>query len=150
MISSKDAAVRQSLLVLFPALSLLTGCAAAPATTTKVEQSAMSEGAAPGRRCFAEQQIRNFRSTRTGTLYLKVWGANAGTYQLSTSGGCLDLDSAQQLAVRPGIGSGRLCTGDWATVAAPGSSGSPQVCRALIEKRLTDAELEAMPARDRP
>lgn len=140
--------MRQSLLVLVPVVGLLIGSAASPVATPAKAQTAQSPAAE--RRCFAEQQIRNFRSSHPGTLYLKVWGSNSGTYQLATSGGCLDLDSAQQVAVTPGVGSGRLCTGDWATVAAPGSSGSPQVCRALIEKRLTDAEIAALPGRDRP
>ncbi|HEX8469846.1 MAG TPA: DUF6491 family protein [Brevundimonas sp.] len=140
--------MRQSLLVLIPVVGLLIGSAAAPVATTARAQT--SESPAPERRCFSEQQIRNFRSSHEGTLYLKVWGSNSGTYQLATSGGCLDLTTAQQVAVTPGLGSGRLCTGDWATVATQGFSGSPQVCRALIQKRLTDAEIAALPGRDRP
>ena len=140
--------MRQSLLVLVPATALLMGSACAPVPTPAKAQ--MAESAAPERRCFSEQQIQNFRSTSAGTLYLKVWGANAGTYQLSTSGGCLDLNTAHQVSIRPMTGVGRLCAGDWANVVAPGSSGPLQTCRALIDKRLTDAEIAALPARDRP
>ena len=137
--------MRQSLLVLVPMTGLLLGSAASP-----VAKAQTSSSPAPERRCFAEQQIRNFRSTRTGVLYLKVWGSNSGTYQLSTSGGCFDLNTTQQVSIRPSMGSSRLCAGEWADVALPGSTGSPQVCRAMIEKKLTDAEIEAIPARDRP
>ena len=140
--------MRQSLLVLVPVAGLLLGSAASPVATPAKAQTSASP--APERRCFAEQQIRNFRSTRTGVLYLKVWGSNSGTYQLSTSGGCFDLNTAQQVSIKPSMGSSRLCAGEWADVALPGSTGAPQVCRALIEERLTDAEIEAIPARDRP
>jgi hypothetical protein len=139
--------VRQSLLVLIPVAGLLIGSATPVATPARAQTSASP---APERRCFSEQQIQNFRATSAGTLYLKVWGSNPGTYQLSTSGGCLDLNTAHQVAIRPAMGSSRLCTGDWATVAAPGVSGPLQTCRALINKRLTDAEIAALPARDRP
>lgn len=139
--------MRQSLLMLIPVVGLLVGSAAPVATAAKAQTSASP---APERRCFAEQQIQNFRSTRAGIVYLKVWGANAGTYQLSTSGGCLDLDRAYEVSIRPAMGVSRLCAGDWATVAAPGSSGPLQTCRALINKRLSDAEIAALPSRDRP
>jgi hypothetical protein len=140
--------VRQSLLVLVPTAGLLIGSAAAPATTPVGAQT--SESPTPERRCFLQQQISNFTSQRTGVLYLKVQGANAGTYRLSTSGACLDLGLTHQLSITPQLGSGRLCAGDWATVAAPGMTGSPQVCRALIGKRLTEDEITALPPRDRP
>lgn len=139
--------MRQSLLFLLPVVALAASACAPVSTPAKVQTS---ESRAPERRCFSEQQIQNFRSTSNGTLYLKVWGSNAGTYQLSTSGGCLDLNTAHQVAIRPMTGVGRLCAGDWATVAAPGSSGPLETCRALIDKRLTDAEIAALPARDRP
>ena len=140
--------VRQSLLVFIPVVGLLIGSAAAPVATTASAQTSRSP--APERRCFSQQQIQNFRSSHAGTLYLKVWGSNSGTYQLATSGGCLDLTTAQQVAVTPGLGSGRLCTGGWATVATLGFYGSPQVCRAFIQNRLTDAGIEALSGRDRP
>ena len=140
--------VRQSLLILAPLIGLLMGSACAPVTPPVGAH--VSESSSAERVCFSEEQIRNFRSTSTGTLYLKVWGSNAGTYQLSTSGGCLDLNSALKISIRPAMGMGRLCAGDWATVAAPGSTGPLETCRALIDKRLTDAEIAALPARDRP
>lgn len=145
--------MRPTLIVLAPFASVLlsSACApAVPATTAQGAERPASLHLATERRCFTERQIRNFTANGTGVLYLKVWGPGDGTYQLTTGASCRDLDTAHQLSVTPQLGSGRLCTGDWATVAAPGLTGAPQVCRALIEKQLTEAEIEALPGRDRP
>jgi hypothetical protein len=133
--------VRQSLLVLIPVVGLMVGSAAIPAT-------APARADAPERQCFFQQQVDNFRSGEAQTLYLKVRGS--GVYRLNTAGACTDLDNAYQLAIVPEMGASRLCTDEWATIAVPGSSAPIQACRARIEKKLTDAEVAALPARYRP
>jgi hypothetical protein len=133
--------MRQSLLVLVPAVGLLIGSAAAPSATP-------ARAEAPERQCFYQQQVDNFRSGADQTLYLKVRGG--GVYQLSASGACTDLDNAYRLAIVPEMGASRLCTDEWATLAVPGSAAPVQTCRARIDKKLTDAEVAALPARYRP
>jgi hypothetical protein len=136
--------VRQPLLRLVPVVALLTGCAADPASGP-----ARTRADLPERQCFYQQQIDNFRSGGVAqTLYLKVRGA--GVFEVSTAGACNDLGDAFRLAIVPETGASRLCTDDWVTLATPGSTSPVQTCRARIEKKLTDAEVAALPARYRP
>lgn len=134
--------MRQSLLVLVPVVGLMVGSAAAPVAT-----QAQAATEPHQRQCFFQQQVDNFRSARAPTLYLKVRGS--GVYELTTAGDC-DLDNAVQLAIVAEAGSSRLCTDDWVTLGTPARGGPPQTCRAFIEKKLTDAEVAAIPARYRP
>lgn len=132
--------MRQSLLVLVPVVGLMAGCAASPAAAPVRAES-------PQRQCFFQQQVENFRSGMSSTLYLKVRGS--GVYELTTAGDC-DLGNAVQLAIVAEMGSSRLCTDDWVTLGTPARGGPPQTCRAFIEKTLSDAEVAALPARYRP
>lgn len=133
--------MRRSLMILTTVIGLMAGSATLPA-------AAPARAEAPGRQCFFQQQVDNFRAGATPTLYLKVRGS--GVYAVSTGGGCTDLDIAYRLAIVPDAGSSRLCTDDFVTLSTAGSTGSPQTCRARIEKKLTDEEVAALPARSRP
>lgn len=139
--------MRQFLLVLVPLAGLIAGCAAAPGSTPGYGTS-RARADAPERQCFFRQEVDNFRSGDGPSLYLKVRGS--GVYQLTTAGGCTDLDNAYRLAIVPEMGASRLCTDEWATLAVPGSAAPIQTCRARIDKKLTDAEVAALPARYRP
>lgn len=105
----------------------------------------------PIRQCFNVSQVDNFRSGRTDQLYLRV--SRNQVYELSVSGGCRDLDFALRMALIPdgggSVGS-RLCTGDWARIVVPGSTSPIDVCRVRINRQLTEAEVEALPAAYRP
>ena len=108
-------------------------------------------GARPERQCFSSEQVRNFRAGNTGQLYVRVMRGQV--YELNSSGGCTDLDFAQQLAITPDVGGlagGRLCTGEWARISLPASSAPPQTCRARVSRLLTEAEVAALPDRHRP
>lgn len=104
--------------------------------------------ASPERQCFSPQQVDNFRSGRANTVYLKV-RANT-VYEIHTTGACTDVDNAYQLAIQPEFGSSRLCSGDWATIAVPGSAQAIQRCRVQISKVLSAEEVAALPSRYRP
>jgi hypothetical protein len=129
-------------LVCLPLVGLLAACAATPAADP-------ARAGAPERQCFSPQQIDNFRSGPSfQTLYVRARGS--GVYELTTAGACNDLDTAQRLAVVPEMGAHRLCTDEWAALAVPGTAAPLETCRARIEKKLTDAEVAALPARYRP
>jgi hypothetical protein len=123
-------------------LALVIGCAAPQVP------SGPSDAASPERQCFSPSQVRNFRTTRDQTVYLRV--GNAAVYRLDAVGDCSDAERAVQIAVVPERGGSRLCTGDWATLAAPGSAAPVQTCRVRIEKALTAEEVAALPEQDRP
>lgn len=95
-------------------------------------------------------QVSNYRRGETGQVFLRV--GRKDVYELSASGGCPDLDFAQQIALVPDGGSvgSRICTEDWARVVVPGSTSPASVCRVRISRQLTEAEVAALPGRYRP
>jgi len=139
--------VRQFLLVLVPVAALVAGCAAAPGASPGSGASP-ARANAPERQCFSQHQVDNFRTGEPQTLYLRARGS--GVYKLTTAGACTDLETAYGLAIAPEMGASRLCTEEWVTVTVPGSAAPLQTCRARIEKKLTEAEVAALPARYRP
>lgn len=101
--------------------------------------------------CFVTGQVNNFRAGEQGqTLYLRA--GRAGVFELQTVGWCRDLDWAHALAITSDYGGGsRLCTGDPVRIAYAGGGAMPNgPCRARVTRRLTEAEVEALPARSRP
>ena len=105
----------------------------------------------PERQCFSPEQVRNFRQGRPGQLYIRV--TRNDVYELNSSGGCVDLDFAQRLAITAdgaGMAGGRLCTGDWARITVPGSTSALSTCRARVSRVLTPEEVAALPAAHRP
>ena len=104
--------------------------------------------ASPERQCFSPQQVENFRTAGGNTLYLKA--RTGATYELNATGACNDLDGTVQLAIMPELGLSRLCSGDWATIAVPGSARPVERCRVQITKVLSAEEVAALPSRYRP
>ena len=129
-----------SLLVAASGLVAMTGCA----PTTSTEQTA---SAAPVRQCVFQDQIQSFR-VRDQALYIR--GSGKTVFQLETAGYCRDLDTAMGLAFLPQGGLNRLCTGDWTQVVPSGATPPATLCRVRIVKRLSEAEVAALPERDRP
>ena len=107
-------------------------------------------GASGARQCFSVSQVNNYTRGRQDQVFLRV-GRNA-VYELNAAGGCPDLDFAQQVALIPdgGMAGSRLCTDDWARVVVPGSTSAATVCRVRISRQLTEAQVAALPPRDRP
>jgi len=107
-------------------------------------------GSPRARECFSPSQVTNFTQGRSNQLFLRV-GRNA-VYELSAAGGCQDMDFAMQIALLPdaGMAGSRLCTNDWARIVTSGSAASASVCRVRISRQLTEAEVAALPSRQRP
>lgn len=103
--------------------------------------------ARPERRCFQNSQINNFRVDRE-TTYIKV--GQHSVYQLSAAGACMDLDSANSIALVSVDGGSTQCIGDMVTVLAPGALPPTAPCRARIDRQLTADQIAALPARLRP
>lgn len=102
------------------------------------------------RACFVTGQVQNFRAGDDQKLYLRA--GRAGVFELETVGWCRDLDWAHALVITPEFSGGsRLCTDDRAVIAYGGGGAMPNgPCRARVTRRLTDAEVAALPGRARP
>lgn len=134
---------RAALLVLLP-LSLAACAPSGEAVSTAATDQASAH---PERRCFQNSQINNFRVDRE-TTYIKV-GRDA-VYQLSAAGACMDLDSANSIALVSIDGGSTQCVGDVVTVLAPRALPPSTPCEARIDRQLTAEEIAALPARLRP
>ena len=135
-----------------PVLTCLGLSAAALMTVSCAPTSTTGDRAeAPlARQCFNVQQVTNFRQGRMDQVFLRV--GRSDVYEM-TAAACRDLDFANRMAIVPdggGAAGSRLCTGDWARVVVPGSVASTEVCRVRLTRRLSDAEVEALPAAYKP
>jgi hypothetical protein len=127
--------------------TLLASCAPVADTGAPGNNAAVR----PRSQCFSAEQVHNFRVGDTGQLYLRVMRDQV--FELNSSGGCTDLDFAQQLAITPDVGvlaGGRICTGDWARITLPASSAPVRTCRARVNRTLTEAEVASLPSAHRP
>lgn len=124
------------------ALGGVAACAPVPAG-----DGATTSGPGP---CFYASQVRNFRTDRADTLYVRA--ARDGVYRLDTFGGCPDLDGAVALSlVRRFGGTDRLCGGDQVQVVINQPSPTFSApCYARVTELVTPEELEALPERVRP
>ncbi|MBB3873269.1 DUF6491 family protein [Brevundimonas mediterranea] len=121
--------------------------ACAPAATTAV--AAAADGENTTARCFRTDNVRNFRADRQSNLYIR--SLRNDVFQINTSGGCWDLDSALSIAVTPTLGgSDTVCVGDPVQIIVPNADPGRRTCRAFVAKSLTAEEVAALPDRARP
>jgi hypothetical protein len=134
---------------------ILAACAPTDAGSQTAGQSrpttgmAYSDPAQP-RRCFSVQQVSNYTRGEHDQVFLRV--GRSDVYELTSAGGCRDMDFAQQMALIPDGGSvgSRICTDDWARVVVPGATSRVSTCRVRLSRQLTEAEVAALPPRHRP
>lgn len=121
-------------------VAVLSGCA--PTTS-----SPPAEGVSSARQCLFQDQVSSFR-VRNDTIYLR--GSGKSVFQLQAAGYCRGLENAMGLAFLPQDGLNRMCTGDWTMIVPSGATPPVTPCRVRVVKRLSDAEIAALPERDRP
>ncbi|WP_313577329.1 DUF6491 family protein [Brevundimonas sp.] len=123
----------------------LGAVACAPQTNGASSVQTASSTAAP---CFYPDQVRNFRSDDRSNIYFDT--GRGRIYQAQATGVCQDLDFAMSMTIRPeSTGKSRLCAGDSALLRVRGMGmGGP--CRVRVVKALTEAEVAALPSRERP
>ncbi|MNR20431.1 hypothetical protein D3C85_1372700 [compost metagenome] len=131
---------------MFPLLLVAVGATAlsacAPMTGANPNQTASSAG-----QCFYADQVDNFRGNNQ-TLYIRT--RNKDVFELQSFGNCPNIDFAFAIAFLPNTGVNRLCTGDLSRIVVAGGGTPRDQCRVQIVKKLTEAEVAALPARDRP
>ncbi|MNE28082.1 hypothetical protein D3C80_1215110 [compost metagenome] len=70
-------------------------------------------------------------------------------FELKTLGHCPEIDFNLTMSFMPAPRLSRICTGDTPTIAMS-DQGLRSLCRVQVVKKLTEAEVAALPARDRP
>jgi len=126
------------------ALSALTLTACAPASAPG--ELAQTTGATQARECFFTRNVSGFSAPDDETLYLRVGVREV--YQMQMFAPCPDMDWAQKLAVVSRSGSS-VCRGMDATIISPGPLGE-QSCMVRAVRKLTPAEVDALPRGNRP
>ena len=126
------------------AASLLALSAAAPQQAAAAKGDAVSPK--PARQCFWTHRIDGFAAPNDRVVNVRVGVREV--YQFEFLGPCTDIDWAQRIAV-VSRGSSHICEGIDAEVIAPSPIG-PQRCPVRTVRKLTPAEIKALPKRGRP
>ena len=135
-------------LITYPAVAAAVALTASCAPNGDMGASGMA--ASPEHQCFYGDQVRNFRAGGHSQLYIR--SMRDQVFELNASGGCTDLEFTHRIAITPdpGLGGGRICTGDWARITLPDSSAPVRTCRARVSRTLTPEEIAALPDAHRP
>ena len=117
-------------------------CLAAPA----VALAADHPPAKPPRACFLNQNIDSWSAPDRRTVYLKVLLHDY--YEIKLLGDCADIDFNEHIGLES-RGSDWICSDLDVTIIAPTPIG-PQRCAARSLRKLTPAEVAALPPKDKP
>lgn len=100
------------------------------------------------RECFFVSQVRSFASSDDRRVYVET-GSNE-VFELQTFG-CSNVDWSNSIGIRTTTGGGSsVCSGLDAELIVPDLPGGRTTCPVTGVRRLSDAELAALPERDRP
>jgi hypothetical protein len=128
-------------------LTLLVALPLALAACAPVDGADAGRSTEP-RACFLVQQVTSFRSDGRQSVYVRTVGDDV--FRLDAIA-CPGLETNFQIGLAPGLGSSsRLCQGDTVRLVARGYTSDVQSCPARVGPRLTEAEVAALPARQRP
>jgi len=125
------------------AAGLLALGGAAPQAAAK---SPVEPAAKPARQCFWSSQVNSFASDDDRHVYVRVGVKDI--YELEMFGRCHDVDWSQRIGIVSRGGS-TICSGLDAEIIAPSPIG-PQRCQVSKVRKLTEAEVKALPKRARP
>lgn len=127
----------------------LAACAGAP-PMAPTGQGAVASAVAPAttgeRSCFWARNVNGFRAVDDDTVNLRVGVRDV--YQLELLGRCPDVDWAQGIGLESRGGS-FICSGLDATIISPSAIG-PQRCAVRTLRKLSDQEVAALDAKQRP
>ncbi|ODT89440.1 DUF6491 family protein [Phenylobacterium sp. SCN 70-31] len=125
------------------AVSLAAAAAAPLAVARSPDEPAAAK---PARQCFWTRQVNNFASEDGRTVNVRVGVKDV--YQFQLMGPCGDVEWNTKIAIRSRGGS-QICSGLDAEIISPTSIG-PQTCPVTNVRKLTDAEIAALPKRAKP
>ena len=105
-----------------------------------------AQKAKPRSQCFWTRQVNNFASSDDRIDNIRVGVKDI--YQLEMLGRCEDVDWNHEIAIRS-RGSDYICAGIDAEIISPTPIG-PRRCPVKSIRKLTEAEVKALPKRARP
>ena len=120
--------------------ALMLAAAQPAAATTPLEPGE------PKRQCFWANRVNNFASADGRTVNVRVGVKDV--YQFEMFGRCHDVDWSHRIALVSRTGSS-ICSGFDAEIVTPSAIG-PQRCPIRNVRKLTPAEIKALPKRARP
>lgn len=100
----------------------------------------------PRRQCFWTNQVNSFASSDNRIVNIRVGVKDY--YQLEMFGRCMDVDWNHKIALVSRGGS-TICTGMDAEIISPSTIG-PQRCPVRAIRKLTEAEVKALPKNAKP
>lgn len=132
------------------ALSLLAGAALMVALPgLMAETPAVAAAAKTSNACFYGHNADGFSAKGDRTVYVR--SGIRDIYELTLFAPCLDIDWAQHIAIKSQTGNDFICEGSNAPyeIFSPSVTG-PQRCQVSAVRKLSAAEVAAMPKKDRP
>lgn len=125
-------------------LAIAAGAAAA-------QQDFVRNTETDNRACFETRKMEGYAPGQVGNRdAINIRVSLDGVYQLEFSTICPGLREATGVAIRTKNGSRLLCTGGEAELAVRGALGGPTTCTVSGVRKLTDAEVAALPSPSRP
>lgn len=127
-------------------IALFAAAIGATAAFSVQPQGAAAES--PRRECFNSSAVSGFSAPNDDAIYVRV-GARK-VFELKVLGSCPNLDWTQSIGLQS-RGSSFICTGmDVDLVVPQDGMGPPLRCAVRTVRRLTDAEVDALKAGERP
>ena len=126
------------------ALAIVAGCAPVSSESPTVASAAGSEA----RQCLHVPSVNGFKAVDDDTVNVRA-GVN-DVYQLDLLGDCRDIDWNNRIALRSRGGGSFSCGPLGLEVISPTSVGAPDVCPVTAMRKLSDAEVAALPRENRP
>lgn len=127
-------------LALGGAAALIAACAT-PGQTDQTESGG-------GNQCFNADMVSGFSAPDDDTVYI---AAGRNVFELEVIGSCPNIDFEQRIGIQSRGGTSFVCRGFDADLLVPSLSGTGvDRCPVRSVRRLTPAEVEALPAKDRP
>lgn len=118
------------------------GAAAQPPSNPPPQASRLRDS------CFNARFVNGFAAPDEETVYVRV-GARE-VYRLKLAGGCLDVDWSMAVGLKSRDGSDWICQGYDADLIVPDRGMGPQRCPVSDVRKLTPAEVAALPKKARP
>jgi hypothetical protein len=125
----------------------MTGLAAVLTLAAVAAPAAAASNKDQGRSCFYARNVSSWAAAGRDRVNLRV--SVNDYYQLQLLGTCPDVDWTQAIGLES-RGSDWICSGLDVTVIVPRTTIGPQRCQATGLRKLTKAEVDALPKREKP